>query len=77
MAAVAALTEVAVAGTRVFAVIDTGSEVTIGNLALARRIFRHRRAPKPDPVTLVSVTGQTTVANLATLPEEGSAESGQ
>ena len=63
------LTQVATTGARIFAVIDTGSEVTLGNLALQERVFRGRSAPATRPVTLVSVTGQSIVANLATLPE--------
>lgn len=61
------LTEVSTVGRRMYAVIDTGSEVTLGNLALQARLFK--RLPPPHPITLISVTGQSIVANLATLPE--------
>lgn len=61
------LTQASVGGGRVDAVIDTGAELTMGNSALAARVFRGR-APPPQPVTIVSVTGQTIVANLAVLP---------
>lgn len=61
------LTEASVGGGRVSAVIDTGAEMTMGNSALAAREFRGR--PQPDrPVTLVSVTGQSIVANVSVLP---------
>lgn len=51
------LTEVAAGRTKVEAVVDTGSEVTIGNLALRDKLFRGRRARKPQTVTVYGVTG--------------------
>lgn len=54
---------------QVFAIIDTGAQVTIGNTALRRRVFGGRKPPKAVPVTLISVTGQATVAEYAVLPE--------
>ncbi len=62
------LTQADVNGTPIYAVIDTGAELTMGNLALQARIFRGRRAPPSQPITLVSVTGQTIVANLVVMP---------
>ncbi|MGI4880141.1 MAG: aspartyl protease family protein, partial [Janthinobacterium lividum] len=47
--------------------IDTGSEMTMGNLALEARVFRGRHPPPAVSITLVSVTGQTITARLATL----------
>ncbi len=64
------LTQAAVNATRILAVIDTGSEVTIGNSALQERIFRNRKTPPATTVvTMISVTGQTVSANAAVLPE--------
>lgn len=64
------LTEASVGRTRLSAVIDTGAQVTIGNAALHAAVFRNRRRPPAAvPVTLVSVTGQTTSADLVVLPE--------
>lgn len=63
------LTQASVNGTRIYAVIDTGSEITVGNLALQRRILGARKLPSASAVTLVGVTGQTTTANAAVLPE--------
>ncbi|WP_197277049.1 retropepsin-like aspartic protease [Sphingomonas profundi] len=60
------LTQVRVADRPIYAVIDTGSQVTIGNSALLARLGRHRPT---TPVTLVSVTGQTIAAQQALLPE--------
>ena len=62
------LTEASVAGIRIAAVIDTGAEMTVGNSALRARLLGGRRPPAVRPVTLVSVTGQTLVADLVVLP---------
>jgi predicted aspartyl protease len=61
------LTAASVGGTPIYAVIDTGSEITMGNLALQARVFGTRRPPVAHPVILTSVTGQTLTANLAML----------
>lgn len=53
---------------RLYAIIDTGSEVTMGNMALLKRIFRGRNPPKATPIVLTSVTGQTLEASLVILP---------
>lgn len=62
------LTAASVAGVPIYAVIDTGSEITMGNLALQARVFGTRRPPVARPIVLTSVTGATLTANLATLP---------
>jgi predicted aspartyl protease len=63
------ITQASVDGQRIFAVIDTGSELTIGNLAMLRRIRRGRNAGALQPVSLQSVTGENFTAQMATLPE--------
>ncbi|TVV70056.1 aspartyl protease family protein, partial [Sphingomonas solaris] len=63
------LTRVAIDGTDVYAVIDSGAELTMGNSALLARVLRGRRPPPEEFVTLVSVTGQAVVARQVTLPE--------
>lgn len=45
--------------TRVQVVLDTGSQVTLGNAALRKRIGKIRR---PEAIELTSVTGGTTIA---------------
>ena len=50
------LTEVAAGRERVEAVVDTGSEITIGNLALRNRLVR-KRSRGFDTVTVYGVTG--------------------
>ena len=51
------------------AVIDTGAQVTIGNLALRRRLLRILRPNEVTTTTLVSVTGGTIMAEVALIPE--------
>jgi predicted aspartyl protease len=62
------LTAATVGGVPIYAVIDTGSEITMGNLALRARVFGSRRAPVPRTVVLTSVTGATLTADVAALP---------
>lgn len=54
------VTEAELEGTRVTVVIDTGSQISMGNLALQRRL---RRIPLKGPVEMTSVTGQTLTVN--------------
>lgn len=63
------LTRVKAGRQDLYAVIDSGSEVTMGNSALRAKIFRRRYPPPSSPVTLISVTGQTVIADMVTLPE--------
>jgi predicted aspartyl protease len=53
-----------VAGQRVYAIVDTGSMVTIGNSVLHDKLVRHKRAI-PQPVTITDVTGRKIVASYA------------
>ncbi|HWI85995.1 MAG TPA: aspartyl protease family protein, partial [Sphingomonas sp.] len=59
----------AYAGTPVAAVIDTGTEITVGNDALRERLMRHRRRFPLIKTTLMSVTGDETPADLISVPE--------
>ena len=61
------LTQVMIAGLRVDAVIDSGSDVTIGNAALEQRLNKRRHAA--TSVVLHDVIGRTTVARMAPLNE--------
>lgn len=63
------LTQASVGGTRTFAVIDTGAEMTMGNSALAARVLGRRHPPVAHPVTLIGVTGASVTANLVILPD--------
>jgi predicted aspartyl protease len=53
--------------TRIQVVLDTGSQVTMGNDALRRKVGR--RAAPPKPIQLTSVTGETMVANYTMMPD--------
>lgn len=64
------LTQLGVSGmdARIFAVIDTGAQITMGNSALRARVFARRSPPAVTSVTLLSVTGQTVLADLIVFP---------
>jgi predicted aspartyl protease len=52
-------------GERIQVIIDTGAETSIGNLALLRKLERHKKLPSLVPVTITSVTGGTMPAQFA------------
>lgn len=54
-------------GQKVTVIIDTGSQVTIGNPALERALVRRRAAP--ELMTIESVTGETMAARALLLKE--------
>ena len=53
------LTEVRVEGLSIYALIDTGSDVTIGNIALLEKVAGSRHPPDQLAVMLNSVTGRS------------------
>lgn len=59
-----------VSGVKVIAFIDSGSQVTVGNLALKTAVVQSDRAFAARLVSapLISATGQTVMAQLAPLP---------
>jgi hypothetical protein len=61
------LTQVQAAGLKLEAVIDTGSEVTIGNLALRDKLIR--RHQKFETVPAIGVTGVTVNLQMALVDE--------
>lgn len=63
------LTNLEIGTQSVYAVIDTGAQVTIGNAALRARLFAGRAPPQVTPVQLVSVTGEVVTADLIVLPK--------
>lgn len=64
------LTQARASGVDIRAVVDTGSQLTIGNLALRDALTRRRRPPPQASVaTLVSVTGETLLVPLMIVPE--------
>jgi len=62
------LADADVAGQHVYAIVDTGSMVSIGNLALQDRLVRRKRAVA-SPATITDVTGRVIVANYAPLSD--------
>ena len=60
-------TEARVDGQKVAVIIDTGSQVTVGNLALKARLMKHGLETVPEPLTIESVTGETLVADVSIL----------
>ena len=56
------LTQAAAGRVPIHAVVDTGAELTMGNLALRDRVFAGRKPPRATPITLISVTGATVEA---------------
>jgi predicted aspartyl protease len=57
------LVDAALEGEKVIVILDTGSEVTIGNEALRRKLERKRKLKPTVPIKLVSVTGGTLLAD--------------
>ena len=57
-----------VEGIPLYVIIDTGGEMTIGNLTM-RRMLAQRRSGYPEPVKVTSVTGETIIADLSFLPK--------
>jgi predicted aspartyl protease len=51
-------------GTRIYAVIDTGSSVTLGNLVLRDKLVRRKRA-QAMPVDIIDVTGHVIQGHYA------------
>lgn len=62
------LTQVKAAGLRLDAVIDTGSQVTIGNLKLRDKLIRRNRA-KIETISVTGVTGKTIDMEFARIKE--------
>lgn len=62
------LTQVRAAGVSLEAVIDTGSQITIGNLALRDKLIRRNRA-KVQTIAVTGVTGKTVDLQFAQIAE--------
>jgi predicted aspartyl protease len=63
------LTQARAGGVAIRAVVDTGSQLTIGNLALRDALFRRRNPPAVLTSVLTSVTGDALTVSLAVVPE--------
>jgi len=62
------LTQAMAGRTQIAAVIDTGTEITVGNSALRAKLMRRRGTPVMT-TTLISVTGDQVPADLLPVPE--------
>ena len=62
-------TDAKIDGQKVTVIVDTGSQVTIGNLALQRSLMKRRLWQVPNAVTIESVTGETLEARVTQLKE--------
>ena len=62
------ITEAEAGDQRLAVVLDSGSEVTIGNRALQRRLLRRGQVRMAGTVELLSVTGEKLAADYAFLP---------
>ncbi|MDB5669131.1 MAG: hypothetical protein JWO25_90 [Alphaproteobacteria bacterium] len=57
------LVDAAVEGEKVWVIIDTGAQVSIGNSMLRARLERKHKLPQTQPIRLLSVTGGHTEAD--------------
>jgi predicted aspartyl protease len=60
------LVDASVEGQRVWVIIDTGSQVTVGNTALRRALERRGRLSLLSPIQLMSITGGQAEAQYGT-----------
>lgn len=51
-------------GLKVNIILDTGTHLSVGNLALRDKLIRKKRAPVMSEVSLISVTGETLTGQL-------------
>lgn len=52
-------------GAKVNIILDTGTSISVGNMALMNKLTRRRQAPALNLVSLTSVTGETLAGQLA------------
>lgn len=62
------LADARVNGERVYVIVDSGAQYSVGNSVLRDRLLRHRRTTS-TPVTLIGVTGHTMNADYVVTPE--------
>jgi predicted aspartyl protease len=59
--------DASVEGQKVWVIVDTGSEITVGNSALRRKLEGRGRLGQTTPVNVISVTGGRIVADQSTV----------
>ena len=62
-------TQAKVAGRKISVIVDTGSEVTIANMAMLKMLSKRGQGLLPDTVMIESVTGEQMTAGVARVPE--------
>jgi predicted aspartyl protease len=62
-------TQAKIDGRRISVIVDTGSQVTIGNMALQQLLTRRGKGLLPQSVMIESVTGEQMTARVARVPE--------
>ncbi|HET9397227.1 MAG TPA: retroviral-like aspartic protease family protein [Sphingomicrobium sp.] len=62
-------TQAKINGKRVSVIVDTGSQVSIANMAMQRMLTKRGQQLLPDSVTIESVTGERMSAGVARVPE--------
>jgi predicted aspartyl protease len=70
------LTDARVDGEKIIAVVDTGSEVTVGNEALRRKLLAKGKLPLTRPVELVDIAGGRTTVDYTFVKQISLAEVG-
>jgi len=63
------LADARIGGERVYVIIDSGAEYSVGNSALRSRLVRGKRKNSAMPIQLVGVSGRTAMADLVVTPE--------
>jgi predicted aspartyl protease len=63
------LVDAAVEGQKVWVIIDTGAQTSVGNTALRHALERHHKLPNPEALTMVSVTGGRVVADATVIKQ--------
>ncbi|HEX4736346.1 MAG TPA: retroviral-like aspartic protease family protein [Allosphingosinicella sp.] len=61
------LVDASVEGQKVWVIVDTGAQTSVGNTALRHALERHHKLPETTPLTMVSVTGGRVVADATTI----------
>lgn len=61
------LVDAAVGGQKVWVIVDTGAQTSVGNTALRHALERHHKLPESRPLTMVSVTGGHVVADATVI----------
>src|SRR5204862_1977741 len=57
------LVDASMDGQRIWVIVDTGSQVTVGNSALREALNRRNRLTRIGPIPMVSITGGVTAAD--------------